>query len=119
MNAQLIKNLKKTVWQDPSYFLAFGFGSGLMPIAPGTWGTLVAIPLYLLIAHLSLFAYFLVVLAFFILGIQICDKVASDLQVHDYKGIVFDEVVGFLVTMFAVPFQWIWIIGGFLLFRLF
>ncbi|RMX22032.1 phosphatidylglycerophosphatase A [Legionella jordanis] len=112
-------NLESRVWQNPIYFLAFGFGSGLMPVAPGTWGTLAAIPVYLLIAGEAVWLYLLLTLLAFLIGIWVCDKVSKDLGVHDYSGIVWDEVVGFLLTMTAVPLSAFWIIIGFLLFRLF
>ncbi|KTD16558.1 phosphatidylglycerophosphatase A family protein [Legionella jordanis] len=112
-------NLESRVWQNPIYFLAFGFGSGLMPVAPGTWGTLAAIPVYLLIAGEAVWLYLLLTLLAFLLGVWVCDKVSKDLGVHDYSGIVWDEVVGFLLTMTAVPLSASWIIIGFLLFRLF
>jgi phosphatidylglycerophosphatase A len=107
------------VWQDPIYFIAFGFGTGLMPFAPGTWGTLAAIPLYLLLAGLPLPLYLsLTVLAFF-LGVWVSERVSKELGVHDYSGIVWDEVVGYLLTMTLVPVGLFWMIAGFLLFRLF
>nr|HAT8712716.1 phosphatidylglycerophosphatase A [Legionella jordanis] len=112
-------NLESRVWQNPIYFLAFGFGSGLMSVAPGTWGTLAAIPVYLLIAGEAVWLYLLLTLLAFLLGVWVCDKVSKDLGVHDYSGIVWDEVVGFLLTMTAVPLSASWIIIGFLLFRLF
>lgn len=111
--------LSKKVWQDPAYFIAFGFGSGLLPIAPGTWGTLAAIPIYLLLAGHGLVAYLVVTIAAFFLGIWASNKVSKELGVHDYSGIVWDEVVGYLLTMTAVPINITWIIIGFLLFRLF
>ncbi|CAM2938588.1 phosphatidylglycerophosphatase A [Legionella worsleiensis] len=112
-------NWVNRVWQDPAYFIAFGFGSGLMPVAPGTWGTLAAVPLYLLMMNTHWGVYlFLTVLAF-VLGVWVSDKVSSDLGVHDYKGIVWDEVVGYLLTMFLVPQGVFWMIAGFILFRLF
>src|SRR4051812_6187173 len=107
MNAVKISN---KVWQDPVYFIAFGFGSGLMPIAPGTWGTLAAIPLYLLLAGQSVAVYLLFTLAAFILGVWVSDKVSRDLGEHDYSGIVWDEVVGFLLTMTMVPVSPFWMI---------
>lgn len=112
-------NLPQKVWRDPAYFIAFGFGSGLMPVAPGTWGTVAAIPIYLLLAQTHWSVYLFVTLVSFILGVFICNKVSRDLGVPDYSGIVWDEIVGFLLTMFLVPFHVIWIISGFLLFRLF
>ncbi len=112
-------NLVKKVWQDPAYFIAFGFGSGLMPIAPGTWGTLAAIPLYLLMIGLPLWLYLFITLLAFLLGVWVSERVSRELGVHDYSGIVWDEVVGYLLTMAMVPVGLGWMIAGFLLFRLF
>ncbi|KTD53058.1 phosphatidylglycerophosphatase A [Legionella quinlivanii] len=112
-------NLSSKVWQDPAYFIAFGFGSGLAPVAPGTWGTLAAFPIYLLMSTLSLPLYLLITLVFFILGVYVSNRVSADLGEHDYSGIVWDEVVGFLLTMALVPSKLAWMIIGFLLFRLF
>lgn len=111
--------LANKVWQDPIYFIAFGFGSGLMPLAPGTWGTLAAIPVYLLIAGLAPWFYLSFTLIAFLLGVWVCDKVSRELGVHDYSGIVWDEVVGFLLTMTVVPVGLVWIVIGFILFRIF
>ena len=107
------------VFRDPAHFLALGFGSGCAPKAPGTFGTLAAIPLYLLAQPLSLWAYLLLTAAGFTLGVWICDRVARDLGVHDHPAIVWDEVVGYFLTMIAAPPGWLWIIAGFALFRLF
>jgi phosphatidylglycerophosphatase A len=112
-------NLRQQVWQDPLYFIAFGFGTGLMPKAPGTWGTLAAIPIYLVLVNYNCFLYFFFTLGAFILGVWVSDKVSKDLGIHDYGGIVWDEVVGYLLTMFLVPSGWIWMLGGFVLFRIF
>lgn len=112
-------NLVNRVWQDPVYFIAFGFGSGLMPVAPGTWGTLAAIPLYLLIMSCHWSVYLSLTILAFILGVWVSDKVSKDLGVHDYKGIVWDEVVGYLLTMFLAPKGLIWMLLGFILFRIF
>lgn len=111
--------LSSKVWQNPTYFIAFGFGSGLMPKAPGTWGTLIAIPLYLLLMQCSSTLYLSITLCAFLFGIVICEKVTRDLGIDDYKGIVWDEIVGYLLTMFLAPVGIFWIIAGFLLFRLF
>ena len=107
------------VFRDPIHFLALGFGSGCAPKAPGTFGTLAAIPLYLLLQPLPLWAYLLLTAAGFALGIWVCDKAARDLGVHDHPAIVWDEVIGYWVTMIAAPPGWLWIIAGFALFRLF
>src|SRR3990167_2825750 len=110
----------KKVWSDPIYFLAFGFGSGLSPIAPGTFGTLAAIPIYVLLAFLlNAKAYLLVVCFAFLAGIFVCSHVSRDLGKHDYKGIVWDEIVGYLLTMFLVPLHGFWVLLGFVLFRVF
>jgi len=109
----------KKVWQDTTYFLAFGFGSGLAPFAPGTFGTVAALPLYFLLALLPPQIYLVMTLVAFALGIWICGKVSRDLGVHDHAGIVWDEIVGFLLTMFLVPVYLIWVVAGFILFRIF
>lgn len=109
----------KTVFSSPVHFLAFGFGSGLSPFAPGTAGTLAAIPLYLLLVQLPLWGYLLALLAVSLAGIWICGESARRLGVHDYGGIVWDEFAGFLLTMLAAPAGWVWIVAGFFLFRLF
>ena len=83
-------------------------------------GTLVAVPLYLVLIHgLNVYAYLGVIIAAFILGIYLCGRTAGDLGVHDHGGIVWDEFVGFWITMIMVPPTWYWIIVGFVLFRLF
>jgi len=111
--------LGEKVWQDPVYFIAFGFGSGLMPKAPGTFGTLAAIPVYCLISLFSWPWYLAFTLLAFILGVWVSDRVTQDLGVQDYQGIVWDEVVGYLLTMFMAPHGWSWMILGFVLFRIF
>lgn len=108
-----------SVWRNPVHFLAFGFGSGAAPLAPGTFGTLVAIPVYLLIMSLPLWAYLLIVGVMTMVGIWLCDVTSRDLGVHDHSGIVWDEIVGYLVTMIAAPQGIGWIVAGFLLFRFF
>ena len=110
----------KAIWTNPIYCLAFGFGSGLSPIAPGTVGTFVAIPIYCVLAFLlNAKAYLIITLIAFFSGIFICKKVSDELGQHDHGGIVFDEIVGYLFTMFLVPLHSVWILLGFVLFRLF
>jgi phosphatidylglycerophosphatase A len=111
-----------TTWE---HFIAFGFGAGLAPRAPGTFGTLVGLPLWLLLAPLPLAAYALLTAALFVFGCWVCDRSARMLGVHDYGGIVFDEIVGFLVT--CLPLEWTlsassalaWLPAAFVLFRVF
>ncbi len=105
--------------RHPVQFLAFGFGSGLAPKAPGTAGTLVAIPLYLMVAHWSLLHYTMLIVLAALLGVWICGTASRQLQAHDHPGIVWDEFVGFWITMWAVPSNWMWVIAGFVVFRLY
>lgn len=111
--------LPQRVWQDPVYFIAFGFGSGLMPVMPGTWGTLAGIPVYLLLVGLSPIVYLTMTFLAFLLGVYVSHCVSRDLGVDDYSGIVWDEVVGYLLTMFLAPEGFAWIVVGFVLFRVF
>jgi len=107
------------VFKDPVLFLAFGFGSGLMPRAPGTAGTVAAIPLYLWFSQYPLTIYLALVLLVSLSGVWICRQASARLGVHDHPGIVWDEVAGFLITMIPAFASWIWVIPGFVLFRLF
>jgi phosphatidylglycerophosphatase A len=107
---------------NPVHFLALGFGSGLIKPAPGTWGTLAAIPLYLLVMYFvtaSSYSYFAIIFISFVVGIYLCGKTASDAGVHDHGAIVWDEIVGFFITMLLLPVTWQNIVVGFLLFRFF
>ncbi len=110
---------KPTPFSDPVQFLAFGFGSGLSPWAPGTIGTLAAVPLYCLMMQLGLPLYSLILLLAALAGIGICGAASRHLGVHDHGGIVWDEFVGYWITMWAVPFDWLWIVIGFFVFRIF
>jgi phosphatidylglycerophosphatase A len=109
----------KQLLANPNHLFAFGFGSGLAPKAPGTFGTLAAIPFFGLIQDLSWPIYLSWLLVTFALGVMWCDRSSKALGVHDHGGIVWDEFVGFWVTMFMAPAGWIWILVGFVLFRFF
>jgi phosphatidylglycerophosphatase A len=111
--------LNKTVLTHPIHFLAFGFGSGLAPFAPGTFGTLAAVPLYLLMIKFSLPIYLAITLLSISVGFWLCGRSSKMLGVHDHSGIVWDEFAGFFITMIAAPQGWQWIVFGFVLFRLF
>lgn len=111
--------LSRLSLKNPIHFLALGFGSGLAAKAPGTFGTLAAVPLYLLLAQLPLSWYLAVTLVCVLAGIYICDKAAKDMGVHDHGAIVWDEVAGLLITMIAAPAGILWLAVGFVLFRLF
>ncbi len=110
---------------NPWHLLATGFGSGLSPVVPGTMGTLMAVPFYLVLVQLPLWGYGLVIIFASLLGIQICQKTSDAMGVHDHGSIVWDEFVGFWITMSVVPLyhlpvlDWHWIAAGFFLFRFF
>ena len=106
-------------WRNPIHVLAFGLGSGAAPKAPGTFGTLAAVAFYVPLSYLSLDLYLLVLLLSAVVGVYLCGKTAQDLGVHDHGGIVWDEFVGFWITMVAAPAGWVWILVGFVLFRIF
>ncbi|WP_027849206.1 phosphatidylglycerophosphatase A family protein [Marinospirillum minutulum] len=108
-----------SIWRNPVHFLAFGLGSGASPWAPGTAGTLAAVPLYFLLAQLPLPYYLAMLLITFVIGCWLCGKTSADLGVHDHGGIVWDEFVGYWLTMLALPVSWVWALAGFVLFRFF
>ena len=103
----------------PACFLGLGFGSGLAPKAPGTFGTLAAVPIYLLLQNIPLISYISIIVIAFIAGIWICQQSADWLQKDDPSAVVWDEIVGFLITMIAAPEGWQWIVLGFIFFRFF
>ncbi len=102
----------------PAGFLAIGAGTGLAPRAPGTVGTILGIPL-VLVMPTALLPYLLVLGVLALVGIWCCDRCASELGVHDHPGIVWDEIVGYAVTMIAAPRGLFPLLLGFALFRLF
>lgn len=113
------KKIPLNYLRNPLHLLSLGFGSGLSPLAPGTFGTLVAVPLYWLLGHISLPVYLIITLIGFIIGVYLCAYTSRALGVHDHSGIVWDEIVGYFITMIAVPLDWKYALAGFLLFRVF
>ncbi|WP_111640966.1 phosphatidylglycerophosphatase A family protein [Marinimicrobium alkaliphilum] len=105
--------------RNPDHFFAFGFGSGLAPKAPGTFGTLAAIPIFWLIQDLTPALYLIWLGVTFALGVYWCDRSSKALGVHDHGGIVWDEMVGYWLTMFLAPAGLLWMLIGFVLFRFF
>jgi len=104
---------------NPVYFLSFGFGTGYSPFAPGTLGTLAGIIIYLLVKDLSITYYLALTIILFVLGIFMCSYTTRALNTDNHPDIVWDEIVGYLITMFYAPSQWWWIVIGFILFRIF
>ena len=105
--------------KDPVVFIALGFCSGLSPKAPGTAGTLMTVPLVYYLQQQTLLVYILVTLFVLLTGPWICGYAAKKLQVHDHSAIVYDEIAGFLITMFMIPANWTLMLAGFVLFRFF
>lgn len=95
------------------------FGTGFSPFASGTVGTLAAIPLYLLLARLPLPLYLLTLAAFFFFSCWVSGRAEVIFGEQDSGKIVIDEVIGFLISMTAVPLSWQGVAAGFLLFRFF
>lgn len=100
-------------------FLAFGFGLGYAKKAPGTFGTLAGIPFILFFQQFSLEIYLLATAGMLLFGIWLCGASSRQMGVHDHPGIVWDEIVGYMITMIAAPTGWQWMLLGFVLFRIF
>jgi len=107
------------LFASPACFLGLGLGSGLAPKAPGTFGTLAAVPLYVLSAVLGAPFFWFMTLVILLAGTWICGATAKQLNSHDHPAIVWDEFAGFFVTMLLVPFSWQNVVAGIVLFRIF
>lgn len=105
--------------RKPAHLLAFGFGAGLMPKAPGTAGTLVAIPLFLLLMQTPELVHYTSLAVLFVLGIPICARTNAALGVSDHSSIVWDEIVAFMLVLEFTPLDAGWWLAAFVLFRLF
>ena len=104
----------------PARLVAFGFGAGLVPVAPGTWGTLLALPVFLLVSpRLEPVEFLLMLLVLFALGVWACDVTGRSLGNSDHGGMVWDETVAFLLVLFFTPAGLRWQALAFLIFRLF
>jgi len=111
------KALIRKVASDPVHWLAFGLGSGLLPKAPGTWGSLATVLLYWWFAPVAVVPLLVFVAVLALAGVWVCGESARRLGVHDHPGIVLDEVVGMLLVLAAVPAEPVWMLIAFLLFR--
>lgn len=108
------------LFSHPAHFLSFGFGSGLARKAPGTFGTLVAFPMYWYLApRLSDALFILVLIWAFAIGVWVCDITGRALGVADHGGMVWDEIVAMLLVLFFTPAGWAWSLLAFVLFRFF
>lgn len=112
------KRARVVAFSSVGGFLAFGFGSGLLTRAPGTMGTLAAVPVAVLLELLGLNGLLFLVVTFF-LGVWICNDVTHRLGVEDYGGIVWDEMVAYWLIVAFLPFHWGWYLAAFVVFRAF
>lgn len=103
----------------PVHFLSLGFGSGLAKIAPGTFGTLVGLPLFWLISSESVAMQISIITAMFAIGIYFCAFTGKAIGVVDHGSIVWDEIVAIMLVLTFTPTQWQWWLAAFFLFRLF
>lgn len=109
----------KKIYTDWRYFIGYGFGTGLLPKIPGTWGTLIAIPLVWLLSFCSIFTNIAFLVIYFFLGVYVSDKISHEIGIHDFGGVNCDEVFGFSLVMlpFSISIQNFFI--AFILFRFF
>ncbi len=112
-------NLARTVLTDPVHFLAFGFGTGLAPFAPGTFGSLPGILLFWLTLDFGLYVQLGIAVALALVGTWLCGESARRIGVHDHGGIVWDEIVGMYITLLAAPVSLTGWALAFVAFRLF
>jgi len=116
----LVKPGWRFLLSHPAHLLSFGFGSGLARKAPGTFGTLVAFPLYWALSlRLTDLGIFLILVLAFAVGVWVCGFTGKALGAADYSGIVWDEIVAFLLVLFFTPPGWYWALLAFTLFRFF
>lgn len=104
-------------WYNPIHWLALGFGTGLAPKAPGTFGTLVGIPVVLILAEFRWSTYLFALVLMTLGGIWVCQYTAKAMGEHDHPSIVWDEIVGYAIAMFALPADPAWLLAAFVVFR--
>jgi phosphatidylglycerophosphatase A len=108
------------VLRHPAHFIAFGGGVGLAPFAPGSFGTLLAWPIFWLIGpRLEPVGYFVALGIFFAVGVWACEVTGRALGSPDHGGMVWDETTAFLLVLFFTPVYGYWQVAAFLVFRLF
>jgi phosphatidylglycerophosphatase A len=110
---------RRSVLAHPAGWIASGFGAGFSPVAPGTVGSAVALLPYLWLRELPLWGYLGVVLAVFVVGVLASRALCARMRLDDPGFIVIDEFVGQWLALAFAPAGWIWLVAGFLLFRLF
>ena len=114
-----VENLNRRVLTDPVNLLAFGLGTGLIPVAPGTFGSLLGVGVFWLTRDVGLYVQLSIAAALFVSGIWICGRSAAKLGVHDHSGIVWDEIAGMYITLLLAPPTMLGYVLAFVLFRIF
>jgi phosphatidylglycerophosphatase A len=115
-----VKPDRKFLLAHPAHFVALGFGSGLAPNAPGTFGTLAALPIWWLASHVGGAPAVIASAALlFALGVWACAQTGRALGVVDHGSIVIDEIAAFLLVLAVTPEHPAWLLAAFALFRLF
>lgn len=109
----------KLLISHPAHFFALGFGSGLARKAPGTFGTVMGLPLFWLIHTYSFMTQMALITMLFLVGIYFCEQTGKALGVQDHGSIVWDEIVAIMLVLTFTIHQWQWWLAAFLLFRLF
>lgn len=116
----IVRPDRRFLLSHPAHLLALGFGTGLAPVAPGTVGTLLGFPFYWLLAWwLGPVEILIAAAAMFVLGIWACQKTGDDMGIADHSGMVWDEVVAFIVILVFTPAGWFWQAFAFFAFRFF
>ena len=116
----IIRPNLRFLFSHPAHFLALGFGTGLAPVAPGTVGTLLGYPLYILFAsQLDDYSLLGVVAALFALGVWACGRTGTDMGISDHSGMVWDEVVAMMLILIVIPAGPWWWVAAFFVFRFF
>jgi phosphatidylglycerophosphatase A len=106
-------------FSHPAHAIAFGFGAGLAPFAPGTAGSALGWAIGWALGPLHAGIWFFMILILFALGVWACEVTGRNLGVADHGGMVWDEVVAFLLVLSVVPRELAWQAAGFVLFRFF
>ncbi len=107
------------MFKHPAHFFALGFGSGLAKYAPGTWGTLLGFPIFILMSPFNGAIQILIAALLFAVGVYLCDITGDNLGIPDDGSIVWDEIVGMIIVLIFTPFNWFWWLLAFILFRVF
>jgi phosphatidylglycerophosphatase A len=117
MTPPVDRSLPGRVWRDPVHWIPFGFGTGLLPVAPGTWGSALAVLFFWITPPLTALQHLAIVAAGLLLGAWLCGLSSRRLGIHDHPGIVFDEIVAMWATLAVVPRDLLWTALAFFIFR--